>query len=126
METPLLIAAKNGVMEIIERISECFPEAIHDLNEEKKNIVLLAVEHRQPHVYQFLLKNKEIYKESLFHQVDKDGNSASHLAAILGYKPWIIAGEALQMQWDLKWYEVHYIVCVVPTRLDYINLSSIT
>ncbi|KAI9109953.1 hypothetical protein K1719_018994 [Acacia pycnantha] len=105
METPILVAAKNGVMEMIEKIVELFPVAIQDMNEEKKNIVLLAVEHRQPHVFEFLMK-KNIYKESLFHQVDKDGNSALHLAATLGdYKPWLIPGEALQMQWEHKWYK---------------------
>lgn len=93
-------------MEIIERILELFPVAIHDMNEEKKNMVLLAVEHRQPHVYQFLL-NRKYFKESLFRQVDIMGNSALHLAAALGdYKPWLIPGEAFQMQWEIKWYEV--------------------
>ncbi|KAK4266801.1 hypothetical protein QN277_023675 [Acacia crassicarpa] len=104
-ETPILVAAKNGVMEIIKKIVELFPVAIQDMNEEKKNIVLLAVEHRQPHVFEFLME-KNIYRESLFHQVDKDGNSALHLAATLGdYKPWLIPGEALQMQWEHKWYK---------------------
>nr|XP_011458592.1 PREDICTED: uncharacterized protein LOC101306484 isoform X2 [Fragaria vesca subsp. vesca] len=104
-ETPILIAAKNGVTEMVEKILELFPVAIHDLNAQKKNIVLLAVENRQPHVYQLLLK-KKIMKESVFCQVDKDGNSALHLAANLGeYKPWLIPGAALQMQWEIKWYE---------------------
>ncbi|KAF7818359.1 serine/threonine-protein phosphatase 6 regulatory ankyrin repeat subunit B isoform X2 [Senna tora] len=104
-ESPILIAAKNGVMEIIEEIVDLFPVSIHDLNEEKKNIVLLAVEHRQPHVYQFSLK-KNIFKESLFRQVDNMGNSALHLAAMLGdHNPWLIPGEALQMQWEIKWYQ---------------------
>ncbi|KAI9072828.1 hypothetical protein K1719_045207 [Acacia pycnantha] len=96
---------KYGVLEMVEKIVEIFPMAIHDMDEEKKNVVLLAVEHRQPHVYQFLLK-KNIYQESLFRHLDKDGNSALHLAATLGdHKPWLISGEALQMQWELKWYE---------------------
>ncbi|XP_028769657.1 uncharacterized protein LOC114727096 [Neltuma alba] len=103
-ETPILLAAKNGVMEIIEKILELFPVAIYDLNEDKKNIVLLAAEHSQPKVYQFLLK-KNIYKESLFHQVDEDENSALHLAASLrDDEHWLIPGEALQMQWERKWY----------------------
>ncbi|XP_050364603.1 uncharacterized protein LOC126783223 [Argentina anserina] len=104
-ETPILIAAKNGVTEMVEKILELFPVAIHDLNSQKKNIVLLAVEHRQPHVYKLLIKSK-ITKESVFCKVDKDGNSALHLAATLGeYKPWLIPGAALQMQWEIKWYE---------------------
>ncbi|CAK7346530.1 unnamed protein product [Dovyalis caffra] len=106
-ETPILIAAKNGVVEMVEKIIEKFPVAIHDVNADKKNIVLLAVENRQPHVYKFLLSlERAIMKESIFRQVDNKGNSALHLAATLGdYKPWRIPGAALQMQWEIKWYE---------------------
>ncbi|CAA3029190.1 Death-associated kinase 1 [Olea europaea subsp. europaea] len=104
-ETPLLIAAKNGVADMVEKIITLFPVAIHDMNTSKKNVVLLAVENRQPRVYKFLLK-KTIMKESVFRKVDKDGNSALHLAAKLGdNRPWLIPGAALQMQWEIKWYE---------------------
>ncbi|XP_070675486.1 uncharacterized protein [Malus domestica] len=104
-ETPILIAARNGVTEMVEKILELFPVAIHDMNKEKKNIVLLAVEYRQPHVYKLLLK-RNILKESVFSRVDHEGNSALHLAAKLGeHKPWLIPGAALQMQWEIKWYE---------------------
>ncbi|XP_065859616.1 uncharacterized protein [Euphorbia lathyris] len=104
-ESPILLAAKNGITEIVEKILEKFPVAIHDINSEKKNIVLLAVENRQPHVYQLLLERK-VMKDSIFRRTDKEGNSALHLAARLGnYKPWRIPGAALQMQWEIKWYE---------------------
>ncbi|GLT36367.1 hypothetical protein SLA2020_107510 [Shorea laevis] len=104
-ETPILIAAKCGITEMVEKILEVFPMAIHDMNSEKKNIVLLAVESRQPHVYQLLLK-RQILRDSIFRAVDENGNSALHLAAMLGdHKPWLIPGAALQMQWEIKWYE---------------------
>ncbi|KAI9180376.1 hypothetical protein LWI28_004213 [Acer negundo] len=104
-ESPILIAAKNGITEIVEKILEKFPVALHDMNYEKKNVVLLAVENRQPHVYELLLK-KTNKKESVFRKVDQKGNSALHLAARLGeHKPWLIPGAALQMQWEIKWYE---------------------
>ncbi|KAJ1414171.1 PGG domain [Sesbania bispinosa] len=104
METPILIAAKNGVTEIVEKILEMFPVAIHDMDAQKKNIVLLAVENRQPHLYEFL-RQRKILKESIFRKVDNEGNSALHLAAKLGdNKPWLIPGEALQMHWEIKWY----------------------
>ncbi|BFG43102.1 hypothetical protein CerSpe_293760 [Prunus speciosa] len=104
-ETPILIAAKNGVTEMVEKILELFPVAIHDMNAEKKNMVLLAVENRQPHVYNLLLK-RGILRDSLLCKVDDKGNSALHLAAKLGeHKPWLIPGAALQMQWEIKWYE---------------------
>ncbi|KAH7577590.1 hypothetical protein JRO89_XS01G0271100 [Xanthoceras sorbifolium] len=104
-ESPILIAAKNGITEIVGKILEEFPVAIHDMNYQKKNVVLLAVENRQPHVYQLLLKKTNM-KESVFRKVDHEGNSALHLAARLGeHKPWLIPGAALQMQWEIKWYE---------------------
>ncbi|CAJ1962035.1 unnamed protein product [Sphenostylis stenocarpa] len=104
-ETPILIAAKNGVTELVEKIMEAFPVAIHDIDANKKNIVLLAVENRHTCLYNLLLKKKHL-KETIFGRVDKEGNSALHLAAKLGdyNKPWFIPGEALQMNWEIKWY----------------------
>ncbi|KAL8523023.1 hypothetical protein ACS0TY_013116 [Phlomoides rotata] len=104
-ETPILIAAKNGILEMVEEILEQFPVAINDMNIDKKNIVLLAVENRQPHIYKFL-QGRKIMKETIFRKTDKDGNSALHLAAMMGaHRPWLIPGAALQMQWEIKWYE---------------------
>eukprot|EP00261_Vitis_vinifera_P036287 XP_019077530.1 PREDICTED: uncharacterized protein LOC104880284 isoform X2 [Vitis vinifera] len=103
--TPILIAAKNGVKEMVEKILEVNPVSINDKNEEKKNVVLLAVENRQPEVYELLFKRK-FRKDSVFRAVDNDGNSALHLAAMLrNYQPWHIPGAALQMQWEMKWYK---------------------
>ncbi|KAF5956860.1 hypothetical protein HYC85_004085 [Camellia sinensis] len=76
-DTPILVAAKYGIIEIVEKVLEQFPVAIHDTNYDEK-----------------------IYK------VDEDGNSAVYLAAKIGeYHPWRILGAALQMQWEIKWYE---------------------
>ncbi|KAK9281390.1 hypothetical protein L1049_004290 [Liquidambar formosana] len=108
-ETPILIAAKNGVTEMVEKILELFPVAIHDMNSDGKNIVLLAVENRQPHIYQLLVK-QNILKDTTLRTVDNRGNSALHLAATLGeYTPWLIPGAALQMQWEIKWYEIMHL-----------------
>ncbi|KAK4762884.1 hypothetical protein SAY86_008652 [Trapa natans] len=104
-ETAILLAAKNGITEMVEKILEDFPVAIHDMNSEHKNIVLLAVENRQPHVYELLLR-RNILADNIFRQVDSNGNSALHLAAMLrDYKPWLIPGAALQMQWEIKWFK---------------------
>ncbi|KAL5542601.1 hypothetical protein UlMin_010311 [Ulmus minor] len=103
--SPILIAAKMGVVEIVEKILDEFPVAIQDLDCNNKNVVLLAVENRQPQVYNLLL-NKNIMKESLFRQLDNEGNSALHLAAqCKDHQPWLIPGGALQMQWEIKWYK---------------------
>ncbi|ESR34152.1 hypothetical protein CICLE_v10006513mg [Citrus x clementina] len=104
-ETPILIAARMGVTEMVEQILGTFPVAIHDLDSDRKNVVLLAIENRQTSIYKLLL-NRKILGESIFRQVDSQGNSALHLAAKFGdHRPWLLPGAALQMQWEIKWYQ---------------------
>ena len=105
-ETPILTSARTGIKEIVELILKHFPVAIHDMNSQKKNIVLLAAENRQPHLIDLLIQKNS--SESVFHTVDIKGNSALHLAANYdpSRNPWTLPGAALQMQWEIKWYEV--------------------
>nr|XP_023906531.1 uncharacterized protein LOC112018248 [Quercus suber] len=103
-ETPILLAARYGITEMVQQILKMFPTAINDKSE-GKNIVLLAVQNRQSHVLQLLLQKKFV-KRKLIHEVDMGENNALHLAAEMGkQKPWLIPGAALQMQWEIKWYE---------------------
>jgi ankyrin repeat protein len=106
--TPILIAAKNGITELVEKTLESYPVAMYDLDQDKENIVLLAVEHKQPRVYELLLslKKKNVIKESIFFEVDSEGNSALHLAAKKANFIWPVPGAASQMQWEIKWFEV--------------------
>ncbi|KAL5988665.1 hypothetical protein ACLOJK_026763 [Asimina triloba] len=55
-ESPLLVAAKMGVEEMVEKILEEFPVAIRDVNQDGKNAVLLAAENRQRSLYKLLKK----------------------------------------------------------------------
>ncbi|XXG52135.1 hypothetical protein AAC387_Pa03g0528 [Persea americana] len=111
--SPVLIAVKMGVKEMVEEILNKFPVAIRDEDADKKNVVLLAVENRHPKIYKLLLNKYYNSHESVFQKVDKDGNSAIHLAATIGKNQfWRIPGAALQMQWELKWYK--YIKTSMP------------
>lgn len=105
--TAMLIAAKHGVIEIVKGICKRFPLAIHDTRkEDRKNVVHLAAEYRQPEIYKFLLKEKH-HNQSLFRAVDVNGNSALHLAAAAPNSMiWRINGATLQMQWEVQWYKV--------------------
>ena len=106
--TPILIAAKNGISEMVDEALKRDPVAMYDMDEKKKNIVLLSVEHKQPHVYELLLslEKKNIIKKSIFYEVDDEGNSALHLAAMKAEFDWPVPGAASQMQWEIRWYEV--------------------
>ncbi|KAK7840638.1 hypothetical protein CFP56_016384 [Quercus suber] len=104
METPILLAARNGITEMVEYLLKKFPLVIADKSE-GKNIVLWAAKNRQTHVLQLLLKQRFV-KRKLIHEVDMNENNALHLAAEIGkQRPWLIPGAALQMQWEIKWYE---------------------
>ena len=106
--TPILVAAKNGITEMVETILVNYPMAMYDVDKNQKNIVLLTAEHKQPCVYELLLslKEKKLIKESIFGEVDNEGNSALHLAAKSIDFSWPVPGALSQMQWEIKWYEV--------------------
>ncbi|XP_020552897.1 uncharacterized protein LOC105172057 [Sesamum indicum] len=103
-DTPLLVAAKMGILEMVKKIIGTCLVAIQDQDANGKNVLLLAAENRQTSVFDYLLKTN--LPEYMFHQLDDEGNSILHLAAKLGeFQPWRIPGAALQMQWEIKWYK---------------------
>ena len=105
-ETPILVAAKMGVTEMVKKILDTFPVAMWDLDPAEKNILLLAIENRRTSVYNLLLSRKAL-GQTIFWQVDNQGNSALHLAAKYGdHLPLLFPGAALQVQWEIKWFQV--------------------
>ncbi|KAK2387260.1 hypothetical protein QL285_061097 [Trifolium repens] len=117
-ETPYLVAAKHGIVEITSKLESKMKSVIHDRNSNNENVLLLAVKYRQPQVVQQLRKSKvldpDIF-ESLCLQVDNEENTMLHLAAYTSLNKettWRIAGPAMQMMWDIKWYK--YIKRIVP------------
>ncbi|ESR34153.1 hypothetical protein CICLE_v10004568mg [Citrus x clementina] len=104
-ETPILVAAKMGVTEMVKKILDTFPVAIWYLDPGEKNVLLLAIENRQTHVYN-LLRSREELGETIFWQVDNLVNSPLHLAATYGdHRPWHTLGAALQMHWEISWFQ---------------------
>ena len=104
-ETPILLAARNGITEMVEHILNKSPTAINEKSE-GRNIVFVAVENKQPQVLQLLLE-QEYVKSKLIYEMDMEQNNALHLAAKFEkLKVCQIPGGALQMQWEVMWYEV--------------------
>ncbi|EXB86896.1 Serine/threonine-protein phosphatase 6 regulatory ankyrin repeat subunit A [Morus notabilis] len=117
-ETAVLLAAKYGIAEMVEKILQKFPVSIYDKDKlSSKNIVLVAVENRNLQVYKLLI-NKYPRKHVVFQKVDKKDNTALHYAAMYDQdhvKPWPVPGAALQMQWEIKWHE--FVENTMPPRL---------
>ncbi|MED6209844.1 hypothetical protein PIB30_058614 [Stylosanthes scabra] len=119
-ETAFLMAAKNGIVEMVTKILSKIPSAIHNTNTKKENVLLVAVMNRQPFVVETLrMKSKPEVWNNLVLAADDDENTMLHLAAhaIGDEKPWQIPGSALQMMWDIKWFE--YIKSIVPQHFNY-------
>ncbi|XP_060170977.1 ankyrin repeat-containing protein ITN1-like [Lycium barbarum] len=109
-----------GILEMVKKILKEFPIAIQDTDSEKKNLLLLAVEHRQTEVYNWLIGEK--YPEHVFYKVDKEGNNAMHLAAkFQQLDVWRIPGSALQLQGERKWYK--YVKQTLP-RQSYVRYNK--
>ncbi|KAK4263368.1 hypothetical protein QN277_028790 [Acacia crassicarpa] len=106
-ESAFFIAARNGVLEMLEKIMNDKPGSIHETNWQGQNVLQVAVECRQPHVFNLFIKRlgKERIWKALVQNLDNEGNTILHLAAKLSHdKPWHIPGAALQMQWEIKWF----------------------
>ncbi|GAU20492.1 hypothetical protein TSUD_130500 [Trifolium subterraneum] len=128
-ETPYLVAAKYGIVEIAREIESRIKSVIHERNSNDENVLLLAVKHKQPQIVEHLRKlslidkkviDKNVFR-SLCQQVDKKENTMLHLAAYTSLNKeasWRnIAGPAMQMMWDIKWYK--YIQRIVPEHFKH-------
>jgi len=109
-ETAFLTAAKNGIVEIVFELQSKIPSAVHETTSNNENVLLVAVKNRQTNVVEVLKKNldKELF-DSLILEVDNRENTVLHLAAgttTNTERTWQIAGVAMQMMWDIKWYQV--------------------
>ncbi|XP_042519899.1 uncharacterized protein LOC122093609 [Macadamia integrifolia] len=76
----LMLAAKHGIVEIVGVILKECPWAIEYVDENGKNILHLAAEYRQVGVLK-LLKSRRFCINKMVADVDKERNTALHLAA---------------------------------------------
>ncbi|GAB4830179.1 hypothetical protein Ancab_019821, partial [Ancistrocladus abbreviatus] len=117
-QTPLLIAASNGIMEIVEAILEVFPQAIeHTDTKTKENILHVTIQHRKREIFS-LVKKKKFPMRRLAMRLDENDNTILHQVANmefyrLGTKP----NPALQLQEELQWFKrvkrlmpIHYVM----------------
>ncbi|TKY47016.1 Ankyrin repeat-containing protein [Spatholobus suberectus] len=116
-ETVILVAARNGIVEMVNELISKIPSAIHETNSKKKNVLLVAVENRQTIVVKALKKRfgekkTKLVLYNLILGVDEQEKTVLHLAAAPTDKGWMISGAALQMMWHIKWFQ--YIKELVP------------
>nr|KYP60901.1 hypothetical protein KK1_023322 [Cajanus cajan] len=115
-ETVFMTAAKNGIVEIVLAVQDKIRSVVHQTNSNNENVLLMAVKNRQTKVVEAL--NNHLDKDlfgSLILKVDSRENTVLHLAAGTSSnseRSWQIAGAAMQMMWDIKWFQ--YETSLVP------------
>ncbi|XP_068494856.1 uncharacterized protein [Phaseolus vulgaris] len=115
-DNAFLTAAKNGIMEIVLALKSKIPSVMHETNSNNENVLLVAVKNRQTKIVEELKINldKKLF-DNLILEVDDMENTVLHLASgttTHNERTWQIAGSAMQMMWDIKWYE--YVRALVP------------
>ncbi|XP_073224896.1 uncharacterized protein [Cicer arietinum] len=117
-ETPILTAARYGIVEMVNMLVKEIPSSTYETNLENKNILLVAVENKRTIVVESLKKwfeerNEKNIFDNLIQDVDNEDNIVLHLAATLSNEDWYISGAALQMMWHVKWFQ-QYVKGLVP------------
>lgn len=105
LDTPLLIAASNGIEEIVTEILLRYPQAIDHVSRNGQNILHVAIMYRQLGVFEHL-ENLGTEVGKLTTIIDNSGYSILHHAADTSYfsggtRP----GAAWQLQEELRWFE---------------------
>ncbi|XP_029130896.1 uncharacterized protein LOC109816612 isoform X2 [Cajanus cajan] len=112
-ETPLFLGAASGIVEVVKRIVERYPEAISYVNDDGLNVLHVAVKHRQLKIYEYIVKIPAY--ESLITRISKDKRTILHQAASMDYyREQSVAGVAYQLQRELQWY--HRVSEIVPRQ----------
>ncbi|XP_052180375.1 protein ACCELERATED CELL DEATH 6-like [Diospyros lotus] len=81
-ETPLLLAAKSGILEIVEGILTKYPQAVEHIDDEGRNVLHVAIKYRQLHIFDFIEKNMDVPMMRLVRKIDNQGNSILHMVGI--------------------------------------------
>ncbi|ERN09309.1 hypothetical protein AMTR_s00149p00087520 [Amborella trichopoda] len=125
IESPLILAVKQDIVEAVKEILKVFPEAVGFLDKDGKNILLLAAEYRAEKVFKILRSMGRVTTNMVL-GIDKEGNSVLHLAAKLqSYRPPHIRGSSQHMQWEILWYKIVKHVCP-PCIIPHKNLEGQT
>ncbi|CAM8914850.1 unnamed protein product [Rhodiola kirilowii] len=113
---PMLLAATNGIHEIIEEVTKKCPDAMWFYEHNNSDIFKQAIINRHPKVYNLLYELGDLYINTVRHSVDEKGGTMLNLAAYLAPRQRLnhISGAASQMQHEVQWYKE--IENLVPLR----------
>ena len=117
----LHLAAKEGNVEFVLRVSKAFPQLNFRVSSGLWNTFFFAIKHRQAEVFN-LIHGLRV-KNMIATQIDTFGNNMLHVAGQLAPPSQLnrIAGPALQMQRELQWFKVRNNIHFMDLELLYLH-----
>ncbi|GKV49859.1 hypothetical protein SLEP1_g56586 [Rubroshorea leprosula] len=104
-DTPLIIAARTGIREIVAEIINVYPQALEHVTRSGQNILHVAILHRNDHILDLINLEREVVKRRLILGIDNDGDTILHKAASTKYYSGGTASTAaLKLQEELRWF----------------------
>ncbi|GKV40276.1 hypothetical protein SLEP1_g47943 [Rubroshorea leprosula] len=104
-DTPLIIAARTGIKEIVDEIINVYPQALEHVTRSGQNILHVAILHRN-HILDRIRSEREVVKRKLVLGIDHDGDTILHKAARTKYyRGGTTSTVALRLQEELRWFE---------------------
>ena len=108
-ETSLLLATSNGIVEIVKEILDVYPQAVEHVSRKGQNIMHVAIKNRQKEIFK-MVKKMEIPMTRLGRRIDKKGYTLLHHVAVMQYySGGTLPGPALQLQEELRWFDVSHL-----------------
>ncbi|KAF3648673.1 putative auxin-induced protein-like [Capsicum annuum] len=111
---PLIQASNLKINELAFEILEIYPEVVETLDEQKRNILHIAVEHKNRFLFGYVLK-KVAHKDRMLADIDENGNTILHYAANVGSPFRTSSGEHFEeiwcvlsvfmMMWGILWFK---------------------
>ncbi|CAL5413376.1 unnamed protein product [Camellia sinensis] len=92
---PIHVASSEGRVDVIREILKHCPDAMELLGKQERNILHVAAKNGKVGVVNYILKIPELGK--LLNQIDEDGNTPLHLAAVDGHNRSVHA-----LAWDKR------------------------
>ncbi|KAG6573476.1 hypothetical protein SDJN03_27363, partial [Cucurbita argyrosperma subsp. sororia] len=119
-ETPLLLAAARGILEVVERIVEAHPEAVDYVTTQDRNILHVIIAHRQLKIFEWF-KTRELLVHRLAKRIDVLGYTILHHVGITQFLHESTHGPAIQLQHELEWFDRIRKVLPVLYTMHYSN-----
>lgn len=109
-----MLAAINGITEIVKVIIEENPQAVEYVDKEEHNIFHAVFQNRHLKIYKYLKDTVKTPTRRLGWRRDKERNTILHHVAVTDYcreddKP----NPALHLQDELRWYKVRHFLYIV-------------